>query len=216
MAYEFTAASSRYLNTTAAPVTAVPLTMACWFNCPDGSNQALFNLGNTSNNDRWLVVAEGNNAGDPLSFDCIQVAVNAGASAAKSTSGYAINTWQHACGVATSTSSRTVYLNGGSSATNTDTRTPTAPTQVIVGGRLAGGSVGLFANGLIAEVGIWSAALTADEVASLAKGMTCDKVRPQSLVFYAPLVRNLQDVRGGLTITNNNSATVANHPRVYA
>jgi hypothetical protein len=74
----------------------------------------------------------------------------------------------------------------------------------------------IFANCLIAEVGIWNAALTADEIASLADGMTCDKVRPQSLVFYVPLVRDLQDVRGGLSITNNNTATVANHPRVYA
>jgi hypothetical protein len=46
--------------------------------------------------------------------------------------------------------------------------------------------------------------------------MTCDKVRPQNLVFYAPLVRDLIDAKGGLTITNNNGATVANHPRVYA
>ncbi len=73
-----------------------------------------------------------------------------------------------------------------------------------------------YMNGLLAEVGIWNVALTAEEIASLAKGMTCDKVRPQSLVFYAPLVRNLQDVKGGLTITNNNTATVADHPRVYA
>jgi hypothetical protein len=71
-------------------------------------------------------------------------------------------------------------------------------------------------NGTIAEVGIWNAALTAAEIASLAKGMTCDKVRPQSLVFYAPLVRDLNDQKGGLTITNNNGATVANHTRVYA
>ena len=70
-------------------------------------------------------------------------------------------------------------------------------------------------NGLIAEVGIWNVALTAEEIASLADGMTCDKVRPQSLVFYAPLVRDLQDQKGGLTITNNNGATVANHPRIY-
>ena len=68
----------------------------------------------------------------------------------------------------------------------------------------------------MAEVGIWNAALTAAEVASLAKGMTCDKVRPQSLVFYAPLVRDLIDQKGGLIITNNNTATVAVHPRVYA
>ena len=71
-------------------------------------------------------------------------------------------------------------------------------------------------NGYIAEVGIWNAALTAAEIASLADGMTCDKIRPQSLVFYAPLVRDLQDTKGGLTITNNNASTVANHPRVYA
>jgi len=216
MASKFTAANSQYLNTTAAPVTAVPLTMACWFNCPDGSNQALINLGNTSNNDRWLLIADGNTAGDPLSFDCIQAAVSTSASPARSTSGFAINTWQHGCGVAASTSSRTVYLNGGSSTTNTDTRTPMAPTRLIVGGRLVNGIVGLYSNGLIAEVGIWNAALTAQEVGSLAKGMTCDKIRPQSLVFYAPLVRDLIDQKGGLTITNNNGATVDNHLRVYA
>lgn len=71
-------------------------------------------------------------------------------------------------------------------------------------------------NGRIAEVGVWNVALSAQEIASLADGMTCDKVRPQNLVFYAPLVRDLIDYSGGLTITNNNTATVANHPRVYA
>jgi len=70
-------------------------------------------------------------------------------------------------------------------------------------------------NGLIAEVGIWNVALTVAEIASLAKGITCDKVRPQSLVFYAPLVRDLSDQKGGRAITNNNGATVANHPRIY-
>ena len=71
-------------------------------------------------------------------------------------------------------------------------------------------------DGQIAEAAVYNAALTASEVASLAKGMTCDKIRPQNLAFYAPLVRDLQDQKGGLTITNNNGATVANHPRVYA
>ena len=71
-------------------------------------------------------------------------------------------------------------------------------------------------TGQMAEVGIWNVALTDAEIASLADGMTCDKVRPQSLVFYAPLVRELIDARGGLTITNNNTATVAAHTRVYS
>lgn len=70
--------------------------------------------------------------------------------------------------------------------------------------------------GELAEAGVWLGTLTADEVVALAKGMTCDKIRPQSLVFYAPLVRALVDQKGGLALTNNNGATVANHPRVYA
>jgi hypothetical protein len=75
--------------------------------------------------------------------------------------------------------------------------------------------VDVFARGVIAETGVWNVTLTADEIASLAKGVACNLVRPQSLVFYAPLVRNLIDVRGGRAITNNNGATVVNHPRIY-
>jgi hypothetical protein len=40
--------------------------------------------------------------------------------------------------------------------------------------------LGHYLNGQYAEVGIWHAALTAAEIASLAKGMTCDKVRRRS------------------------------------
>jgi hypothetical protein len=111
-----------------------------------------------------------------------------------------------------SNSSRTIYLDGGGSATNTATITPT-PANIT---SLRAGWTGATLDGCVAEVGVWNAALTAAEVASLAKGMTCDKIRPQNLVFYAPLVRDLIDQKGGLTITNNNGATVATHPRVYA
>ena len=73
----------------------------------------------------------------------------------------------------------------------------------------------LWSTGDFAEIGMWQATLTASEAASLAKGMACDKVRPQSLVTYIPLVRDIQDLARGMTLTNTNS-TVATHPRVYA
>ena len=47
------------------------------------------------------------------------------------------------------------------------------------------------------------------------EGAAAYLVRPHALRFYAPLIRDLIDIRGGLAITNNNSATVATHPRVY-
>jgi len=125
--------------------------------------------------------------------------------------------WNHYAGVFASGSSRTPYTNGVAGAQNTTSVAAITPTVTSIGAWFEGTSNSIqFFDGQIAEIGIWNAALTAAEIASLAKGMTCDKVRPQSLVFYAPLVRDLQDARGGLAITNNNGATVANHPRVYA
>jgi hypothetical protein len=195
---------------------AAPLTVACWFNTEATTNQALIYIGPTTNNDRFLLFAGGAVAGDPVAFDCIQVAASGTASSSSSVGSYTANTWTHACGVAASSVSRLVYLNGVAGTQNTDNRTPTTANRTIVGARLATNVAGVLNNGLIAEVGIWNAALTAAEIASLAKGMTPDKIRPQSLVFYAPLVRDLIDQKGGVTITNNNSATVSNHPRVYA
>jgi len=128
----------------------------------------------------------------------------------------AAGSWNHGCAVHESNTSRTVYANASGTNNTTSVSGGVNSPAVFVGARRLNGVIGTYYTGLIAEVGIWNVALTADEIASLAKGMTCDKVRPQSLVFYAPLVRDLIDYKGGLTITNNNSATVANHPRVYA
>lgn len=215
MAYEFNG-TSQYLNTASAPVTAAPLTLACWF-YPNNvtATMALMSVTDNAevNSNRFSLFANGAIAGDPVEA----FAQGAAASGtAQTTAGFSANSWNHACGVFTSTSSRTSYLNGGNAGTNATTAIPSGVDRVRVAARFSSGVVGLYLSGRLAEIGIWNAALTADEVAALADGMTCDKVRPQSLVFYAPLVRNLQDVKGGLTITNNNTATVANHTRVYA
>jgi hypothetical protein len=211
MAYEFVAASSQYL-TAQSSVTSNPVTLAFWFK---GSGQAGCGLsigksGDLQRNQVFVGQASGN-------------VINA-ASADSTGSGISVNSigtftnnlWSHAAAVFGSNSSRTAYCNGGGSATNTTTINPSPGFDTVFVGARPATTVGGFFTGDLAEVGIWNAALTAAEIASLAKGMTCDKVRPQSLVFYAPLVRDLVDVKGGLAITNNNTATVANHPRVYA
>ena len=212
MAYDFNG-TNQFFNSP-APIGGLtkPFTLACWFN-PNNitSNLILITL-SPNNGQVWSLYAGGAIAGDPV------VAVQTGAvTDARTTSGYTGNNWNHACGVFTSNISRTAYLNGGNSATNTvPENLATTATQLQIGTANLLGSNILYMNGSIAEVGIWNAALTPAEIASLAKGMTPDKIRPQSLVFYAPLVRDLIDQQGGLVITNNNAATVANHPRVYA
>jgi hypothetical protein len=192
------------------PVTEVPLTFAAWFYPTANANGNLVYVGLASTPDRIQLSMRNDRF--------IQCYTQSGGlfPAAVSSSQAPLNNWSHACGVVASNASRRIYLNGGSSTINT----VSLPAQgsfnsAQIFARTASSSVGTFFQGSIAEVGIWSAALTAAEIASLAKGMTCDKVRPQSLVFYAPLVRDLIDQKGGLAITNNNGATVSTHPKIY-
>ena len=73
----------------------------------------------------------------------------------------------------------------------------------------------MWSTGDFAEIGMWQEVLASDDVLALSKGMTPDKVRADKLVSYIPLVRDIQDVRSGTTLTDT-STTVATHPRVYA
>jgi hypothetical protein len=218
MAYEFTAASSQYLSTTSAPVTAAPLTIAGWFyptsTAATSTIAAIHTNGGTH---RFQLFFDPTAAGNRLSaFIVDSVGTDEASDATAGFGGITQNTWQHAAGVYSSTTNRTVYYNGAiGSIVGTQARSPSGVNEIGIGARY-NTTLSSYANARFADIGIWNVALTAAEIASLAKGMTCDKVRPQSLVFYAPLVRDLVDVKGGLTITNNNTATVANHPRVYA
>jgi hypothetical protein len=213
MAYDFTTANSQFLTTGSTPITSEPLTIAVWFNRKNTSAQHAIvgvDRGTQAGNGFHAIVC-------PPTTSTINAVSNDGtASAALSTATYTLNTWNHGCGVFSSSNNRSIYLNGFQDNTSITNRNVRLLSNISIGARYAGGIIGATASCLIAEVGIWNIALTAAEIASLAKGMTCDKIRPQSLVFYAPLVRDLIDAKGGRTITNNNGATVANHPRVYA
>ena len=210
MAYDFVAASTQNLITSSTPVTGTPLTLACWALKDLTSNRGLVYLANSTD--------AANNYIGILTTDTNLVGINVTSSTASSFGGGtgtpATGTWFHAAGVFTSSTSRRAYADGVAGSNTTTNVTPTGIDRIGIGARVRS-TIDQYHDGLIAEVGIWNAALNAAEIASLANGVTCDRVRPQSLVFYAPLIRNLQDVMESRTITNTNTATVANHPRVY-
>jgi hypothetical protein len=213
MAYQFANGLFQYLSIASAPATGTPMTIAAWGKSSSSFGQAMVSIGDNSTTHRNQI--QFGSTVTLLMARAVAIGATAtGQAAGTSTSSNGL--WNHACGVFTSTTSRTIFFNGVSEGTNTtNVGTQNAATAITIGARTASNVVGLPFNGDLADVGIWNVALTDAEIASLAKGMACDKVRPQSLVFYAPLARNLIDVRGGLAITNNNTATVANHPRIY-
>jgi len=208
MAYNFIAASSQYLSAP-APINGntFPFTLACWHYQTTLNTGLLVSLNSTNGN--YIGIAAVNTG--------VARILHSSNAANDTTTTASAASWNHYCGVVSANNSRTIYLNAGGQTTGTATElAPTTATNLFLGARRISGAIGTYATGLISEVGIWNTALTAAEIASLAKGMTCDKIHPQSLVFYAPLVRDLIDQKGGRAITNNNGATVANHTRVYA
>ena len=100
------------------------------------------------------------------------------------------NTWFHACGVYTSTTSRAAYINGGSKGTDTTSTTTPFPSRTSIGKRDNASNdraFGAGGTGYLADVAIWNVALTDAEVLSLSKGFSPLLVRPSALVFYSPL-----------------------------
>jgi hypothetical protein len=214
MVRSFDDGSSEYLQVGSTPVSSHPLTLAGWFNTDDlTANQTVIGLANSATGvDYFVLQFGGSSYSDQVAFEVLDGSAVDGTCTTSSAA--SANTWHHACGVAASGSSRAVYLDGGSK--GTDTAGLSAHSTNTIGiGRNSDSTPSDYFSGSVAEVGIWNVALTDAEVAVLAAGYSPLFVRPASLVFYLPLVRDAdEDIVGGRSLTPFNSPTIGAHPRV--
>lgn len=209
MARSFASASSRYLSYAGAITGTAPFTMACWFNSTTmGTVKTLMsaNTAGSANQVHWLRTS----AGNKIEAFSRTTTADSGVS----TGTYSSGVWAHAAGVYAATNSRTAYLDGVAGSTGTVNKV-TAGIDTFYIGRYS--STTQYMNGSIAEAGVWNVALTAAEVAMLAKGYSPLFVRPASLVAYWPLVGRCSpeiDFAGGFNLTLNNSPPQAAHCRI--
>lgn len=212
MARSFDRASSRYLVNATTPITAVPLTMACWFQATEGSNtKHLMSIGDSAALS-WFGL-------EATSTETIEAETGiAGSfSAAAATGNFSLNTWTHAAAVFASDTSRAAYRDGTNKGTNAVSRIPTGLDKVTIGARNTN-AVTNYMTGDIAEAAIWNIPLTDAEIALLAKGVRPIMVRPAALVAYWPLIGRASpepDLIGGYDLTLTNSPGVSAHPRIY-
>lgn len=202
MAYAFNG-TNQWMSTSSAPVTNIPFSMSARFK----------KTGTAVKNGLFLRQSTTALAGFYFgSGQTVRGYFQTGAIADWSLGTYTTGQDTHVCITASSTTSRAGYLAGGSAVTNTTAVTLPNMTSLHIG---VFDGVAPFFDGDLSEVAMWNEALTQSEVDALAKGAAAYLVRPHALRFYAPMIRDLTDIRGGLAITNTNSATVTTHPRIY-
>jgi len=210
MAFSLNGTSS-YIDTASTPITAAPFTMACWFNPLSATlGGVLMAIGNSAGADRFQLTANGDIVNDPITFYAQRGAANGTSSA----TGYILNTWQHAAGVCSGVTSRSVFLNGAQKNTNLTSVIPASLNSIVIGARWSAGARGGFFDGRIAEAAVWNVALTDDEVISLSKGFAPYLIRPSNLRFYDRCLQTPKDLSQGITLSQV-AITNFDHPRIY-
>lgn len=209
--------TSNYYSRTGAVLTTPPITMACWFNIPNiTTSGTLMGLGNDGGSGFFQVSAAGAVAGDPIRA---QTQTDGGTASASDTGvGFSANVWNHAAGVFASTTSRTAYLNGTAATTDTTSVANPTPDFTSIGVlRRSTIAAACPSTTLIAEAAIWSAELSADDIASLAAGFSPRMVRADALVAYWPMVNAdspAPEFVGVQEMTMTGTITTGDHPRI--
>lgn len=209
---DFVNASSQYYTNAIPTKGAYPLTIAVFLN-PTVNDAAIAAICVSTSTNAWghELILVGSIAGDPYRASTV---TSSGANAQGGP--FTTNQWQHVAGVFSASNLRILYTNGVSAVTNSNSRALVNVDTVTVGARFLG-TPSLYFDGSLAEVGVWSDALTPDEILSLSIGASPLLIRPTSLIFYSPLNGGSAEPNliGGPLVGVNSPAASANHPRIY-
>ena len=173
---------------TSAIITVPPVTFACWYRQTTVTTGALISVTNnlgSPNHERFTLNV--NTANTRASFSVKDATLDTAAFSA--TGALVPSTWQHIVGVyqTSPTVFHRCYVNGTGGSTLSTLRAPANLVRTGIGFERLSTVQNQF-TGDLAEVAIWTAVLNGSEIAVLSRGMPAWKVRPQSLVFYPPLL----------------------------
>jgi len=165
MSRSFAGTATDYLDRAGAVVTAVPLSIGCWFRTTSFSiSQTLITLGvSGTENNRFALAL---NTSGSVRAD---IRDGSGSDTAFSASAISLNVWCYALAVYSATNARTAYANGGNAGTNTATRIPVGVNYTLIGKKPDNTN---FFSGQIAQPTVWTAALTAEDAAALYSGVS--------------------------------------------
>lgn len=204
--------TSNFIRQSSALLTGGPLTLVAWaYTTAIGSTQAavvLCNSASTGDINLVKLIIPGTGAVRIVTAD------GSGSDSATSSTTASANTWFHMACTLNGTSAA-AFLNGAGKATSSAAKTPSGINRAAIGKRDNVSNDQVWTSGgFLAEIGIYNAVLTDAEIAALAAGVPANRVQPQSLVSYQPMVRDLIDLKGN-AFAIQGSLSAANHCRIY-
>lgn len=174
-----------------ALVTAAPLSMACRVNPATVATQQSFvcisQKASASGDFFQLLV---NATGGPI-YRALAAGV-AGAATGTNNTMQALR-WNSLFGIERSSASRMLISNGQQFVTNTTSITPSGLNTTNVSARYVASVIAQWVNGLMADVAVWNADLSVSEAMAYAAGTPPDQIRPQNLILFLPLDRDIFD-----------------------
>lgn len=211
MARLFVTASAQSLSRSGAVLTAIPITFAAWARINDlTTDSGIMACGDTGGTS-YFGIRVVQTTGIPQAV-ARSASVNANAAAGAAIT---LNQWHHVCGVYTNNSSRACFLDGANKGTNATAVTPASLDTTAIGATYFSGVLQVPADGDVAEVAMWNAALTDAEVALLASGVSPMTVRPASLIAYWPITGRVSpeiSFVGEFPMTLNGAPVQSQHP----
>lgn len=201
--------SGDFLRTTTTPVTATPLTFACWFyDTTAGGNDVLLCIADSAGNNDFFEVRK-----NPTENLSAGTGDSSGGVQAVSSTAYSLNAWHHAVAVFASPTSRTIYLDGGNSGINSQSRTPASLDRIAIAVRGNLGASFPFSGRLVWPA-MWDVAFSAAEAARLFDEILCPmRMRRGNLRFFPPLVlASNRDLISGTDLVVVGSPTLSANP----
>jgi hypothetical protein len=193
-----------YFSRSDAGITSEPITMACWFYPVSLTNHmGLINIAAAAPGSGYSLSVRGATAGDPVG--AMKDTSTTGIATASGPNG-TVNTWFHAAGVFNFSNSRFAYFNGTAGSENTTNVVDPASAYQSIGVRKynTGPTIDQSFQGYIAEVGIWTVALSGTEISSLASGIRPPQIQRANLVRYW----RVNETSGNLIDLSGNAATM--------
>src|SRR3990167_840920 len=186
-------------------------TISLWYQRTAGCGE--FGYGRPFTKDPyWQILNDNGDAGNGMVFEADFSTTNGIWSVAYPSNGV----WVHDLITynGTATTNDPVWYRNGSSITVTERTTPSGSIATDTSELYVGwSSDGTEWDGAVAECAYWNRIVTAAEIEALTEGYSASFIN-NGLKFYAPVIRNNNDIVGGAAATTSGSPTNFAHPKI--